>query len=397
MSEKLDLSKFIGRRQVVVPRYVKQIEETLETISDPSVKQMMTAYLDAFKAYEEISNMDGEYIKKTLEYLTKEYLYLKQKFPNVDIKPEGRIKSPLSADVKIRNKIKEYSFKNRDFSRITESLRDFIGYRYVISVKGNPKEQVNVCYQVLQAQMEFQYENGFEFIPIGEEKQRKIKTKQKYKNSPEKKDVYIPKMRPESIEEFDPFFKDYIMFPTETLYQSAQYCVIPPWAKDMKNGHPIAMEYQVRTEKMHLFAENDLDAAHDSYKKISNVFHRLRVPFQFTNMLDKDGNEVIGQIPYDISIKKIYGTSFYDRFGIDYNDFIALFDESTQDQIYAGNYHVELVDGEYQVVKAPRKEKPITLIKKAVETTKKQLSNPSKLFRDLFSYKIEDEDIDLTF
>ena len=176
MSEKLDLSKFIGRRQVVVPRYVKQIEETLETISDPSVKQMMTAYLDAFKAYEEISNMDGEYIKKTLEYLTKEYLYLKQKFPNVDIKPEGRIKSPLSADVKIRNKIKEYSFKNRDFSRITESLRDFIGYRYVISVKGNPKEQVNVCYQVLQAQMEFQYENGFEFIPIGEEKQRKIKT-----------------------------------------------------------------------------------------------------------------------------------------------------------------------------------------------------------------------------
>ena len=68
MADKLDLSKFIGRRQVVVPRYVKQIEETLLTISDPSVKQMMTAYLDAFKAYEEISNMDGDYIKKTLEY-----------------------------------------------------------------------------------------------------------------------------------------------------------------------------------------------------------------------------------------------------------------------------------------------------------------------------------------
>ena len=57
---------------------------------------------------------------------------------------------------------------------------------------------------------------------------------------------------------------------------------------------------------------------------------------------------------------------------------------------------VELRDGEYQVVKAPRKEKPITLIRRAVETTKKSLSNPAKLFKDLFSYKIEDEDIDLT-
>ena len=59
------------------------------------------------------------------------------------------------------------------------------------------------------------------------------------------------------------------MYPTETLYQSAQYCVIPPWAKNMKNGHPVTMEYQVKTEKMHLFDKNDLDAAHDAYKKIS--------------------------------------------------------------------------------------------------------------------------------
>ena len=147
---------------------------------------------------------------------------------------------------------------------------------------------------------------------------------------------------------------------------------------------------------MHLFAETG-DASHDNYKKVPDVFHRLRVPFQFKNMYDKNGKEIIGQIAYDEAIKNFYGSSFYDRFGIDYSDFITLFDESTQDQIYAGNYHVELMDGEYQVIKAPRKEKPIKLIKIAFENTRSSLSNPTKLFRSLFSYKIEEEDIDLRF
>ena len=35
MTEELNLKKLVGRRQVVVPRYVKQIEETLSTIGFP--------------------------------------------------------------------------------------------------------------------------------------------------------------------------------------------------------------------------------------------------------------------------------------------------------------------------------------------------------------------------
>ncbi len=400
MREKLNLKNLVGRRQVVVPRYVKQIEQKLSEASDENERKILTAYLTAFKYYEEISNMEGDYVKQTMEYLNKEALYLKERFPYVYIEPQGRIKSPISADTKIREKIKEYIDKGRDLNNITNSLRDFIGFRYIIDlpniIESDPKKSTEICYEILQAQMEFQKANGFEFIEVGEAKQKKLKANKSYTSDPAKKGVFIPKKRPEGIEQFDPYLKDYIMHPTPTLYQSAQYCVIPPWAKDMKNGHPAAIEFQVRTEKMHDFAEHDELAAHNSYKKRTQTFHRLSVPFEFTFVPDEKGDLTgnIGQVPYDYSIQKFYGTSFYDRFGIDYNDFISLFDQETQDQIYAGNYHVELKDGEYQVVKTPLKEKPFTLVKRAYENIKYSLAHPIKSIKNILSYS-QDDDRDL--
>ena len=38
-----------GRRQIVVPQYVKLIEEELNKASDPDQKKIMTAYLTAFR------------------------------------------------------------------------------------------------------------------------------------------------------------------------------------------------------------------------------------------------------------------------------------------------------------------------------------------------------------
>ena len=123
MGERLNLKDLVGRRQVVVPRYVKQIEERLNNASDENERRILTAYLTAFKYYEEISNMEGDYVKQTMEYLNKEALYLKERFPYVYIEPQGRIKSPISADTKIREKIKEYIEKGRDLNNITNSLR----------------------------------------------------------------------------------------------------------------------------------------------------------------------------------------------------------------------------------------------------------------------------------
>lgn len=400
MGEKLNLKDLVGRRQVVVPRYVKQIEQKLSEASDENEIRILTAYLTAFKYYEEISNMEGDYVKKTMEYLNREALYLKERFPYVYIEPQGRIKSPISADTKIREKIKEYIDKGRDLANITNSLRDFIGFRYVIDlpniIESDPKKSTEICYEILQAQMEFQKANGFEFIEVGEAKQKKLKSNKSYKSDPAKKGVFIPKERPAGIEQFDPYLKDYIMYPTSTLYQSAQYCVIPSWAKDMKNGHPAAIEFQVRTERMHDFAEHDELAAHNSYKKRTQTFHRLSVPFEFTFMPDEKGDLTgnIGQVPYDYSIEKFYGTSFYDRFGIDYKEFIDLFDQETQDQIYAGNYHVELRNGEYQVVKTPLKEKTITQVKRAFEGFKFTFAHPIKSIKNLLSFS-EDDDRDL--
>ena len=397
MEEKLDLRSLIGRRQVVVPRYVKQIEKKLNNATNEQERQILTAYLTAFKYYEEISNMDGPFVKQSMVYFNREAKYLKEKFPFATIEPQGRIKSPLSADTKIRKKIKEYIEKGRDLNNITDSLRDFIGFRYIISLPrildADPKKATEVCYQILEAQMDFQKENGFEFIPVGDKKQAGIKGNKTYLANPKEKGVFIPDQRPVGIDEkYDPYLKDYIMHPTKSLYQSAQYCMIPPWAKDMKNGHPAAIETQVRTDKMHEFAETDNIASHKNYKKRAQEFHRLSIPFEFTYMPDEYGNitDRIGQIPYDYSIQKFHGTSFYDHFGIDYADFLQ-FDQETQDQIYAGNYHVKLIDNDYQVIRTPPKQKTISLVRKAFDKFKFTMAHPVQSFKKAISYTIDDD------
>ena len=400
------LKEFIGRRQVVVPQYVKQIENLLEMISDPTYKKEVNAYLTVLKNYEEISNMNGDYIKQMLDYLTREYNYLKEKFPNIIIEAEGRIKSPISADNKIRGKINEYRGKNRDIENLPNSLRDFFGYSYVIIAPGQPKDQVEITYQVLAAQMEFQKANGFEFIPVGEEKQAKIKENSKketkfikgvkklednkifkgffklketpmfknfFKTKAEKKGVYIPTSRPDVIEKYDPYFKDYMMYPKDTLYQSAQYCVIP-----------FAMKK---------FALEDKDARHNNHKpeEVLEDFHRLRIPFKFNVLTDDTGQTKVVQKPYDEVIKEIYGHDFYTKFGIYYGDFITLFD-----QISAGNYHVELIDGEYKVIKTPRQEKPISVIKKAFQKAMYEIKHPENFF-SYSSTDIDDERDDIFY
>ena len=113
MTEELNLKKLVGRRQVVVPRYVKLIESKLNESSDPDQIKILTAYLTAFRYYAEISNMQGNYVRSAMTYFNKEAQYLKEKFPFAHIEPQGRIKSPLSADKKIRDKIL------KDFSGLT--------------------------------------------------------------------------------------------------------------------------------------------------------------------------------------------------------------------------------------------------------------------------------------
>ena len=398
MTEELNLKKLVGRRQVVVPRYVKLIESKLNESSDPDQIKILTAYLTAFRYYAEISNMQGNYVRSAMTYFNKEAQYLKEKFPFAHIEPQGRIKSPLSADKKIRDKIKEYIRDGRDLTQITTSLRDFIGFRYIITLpeilEMNPSKATDVCYQILEAQMDFQKENGFEFIPVGEKKLNKIKSNKSYSSNPAEKGVYIPKVRPEGIDEkYDEYLKDYIMFPTKTLYQSAQYCVIPPWAHDMTNGHLAAIEFQDRTSRMHDFAEHDELASHKFYKQRDDDFHRLRIPFEFSYIPDEYGNltDTIDLLPFDYSVQKHYGYSFSDKFGISYEDF-EKYDDDVQDQVYAGNYHFKYVDGDYVLVTHPESTKGINVVRRYMENAKFKISHPIKTMKSLFSFSSDDRD-----
>lgn len=335
---KLRLEDIPGNNQESLSIYVSELQNHLGShCLDEKDKEIYSAYLSALKLYQEISNPDGHFLKQSLEYYNKEYQYLKSEFPGIIIEPQGRIKSPLSADRKIRKKIKEYISDGRDLSNLNNSLRDFAAFRYVIKLPdaATLEDACKICYQIVDAQMNFQKKNGFEFIEVGSTKQEQIKNPHKYNKNPDE-NIYIPKKRPNSIENYDSYFKDYIMYPKETLYQSGHHCAIPPWDKSSDS----TIEYQNRTKQMHEYAEKG-GASHKNYKS-RDFFNRLNIPTTFGLTRDKNNEltDTVGILPVNTSMEKYYGYSFKTRFGIDYNKFLEIFSKYQQNEIWAGTHKV---------------------------------------------------------
>ena len=116
--------------QEILDKYISNLENFLNTTElDSSSKSIYSAYLNGLKYYQYVSNPNGNFFHKTLDLVNAQYNELAKKFPG--LQSEGRIKSVLSADEKIKDKICEYIQEGRDLSHLNYSLRDFVAFRFI--------------------------------------------------------------------------------------------------------------------------------------------------------------------------------------------------------------------------------------------------------------------------
>lgn len=387
----LNFRHYIGEKSDVIKDVLVQIRKYLKSFKiDETHRVIYSAIYNALIYYQNISTLSisGEsanktYLENTIKHINEDYNYLSEKYniKNLDeinavrikngqepinqvIQVKCRVKSPVSAIDKILAKVEEYVKTGRELSRLNESLRDFIGIRFIVTAPPEIKEQgkkaeSDFCYKVFcdllehngifrQINNEEPQETDFDFIPVNTDhdpkKLQKIKERAINKNflfNPEQEGVYIPSDRPAYIEEIDEFVKDYRMFPKPMLYQRMHTCAHPFYSKLVpqvklptyilppKSNIP-ALEYQVCTDSEEWWAEFG-KASHKQYK--DRTFHRLGIPSLIT--LDEDTNKIrLNRL--DECMEDFYGYNFEDMFGIDYQEFLYTFDTEQRNEILAG-------------------------------------------------------------
>lgn len=392
----LNFRHYIGERSDVIKNVKLQIKNYLKSSKVDQIHRVIySAIYNALIYYQNISNLSisGEsanktFLEKTINHINNDYNYLAEKYniQNLDeinenrvkngeppinqvIQVVCRVKSPVSAMDKIKSKVEEYLKTGRDLSRLNESLRDFIGIRFIITAPPEIKAQgkkaeSDFCYQVFsdllshngiyrQVNHQPPEAEDFDFIPVNTdhdpEKLQKIKNRAINKNflfDPEEEGVYIPTERPKYIDEIDEFIKDYRMYPKPVLYQRMHICAHPFYADSIpkvtlptyilspKSNVP-ALEYQVCTDDEEWWAEFG-KSPHTKYK--DRTFHRLAIPLIIS--LDNNKNKIrLNRL--DECIKEFYGYTFEDMFGIDYQEFLYTFDTKQRNEILGGLKTVE--------------------------------------------------------
>lgn len=367
---------YIGDRSDVIKCVQTQLKNCLRGSNiDNSTRAIYSAIYNALIYYQVISDISisGEtaqktYLENTIQQINEDYHYLAEKYNKDDlevIRLTGRVKSPVSAMDKILSKVKEYVKTGRDLSRLNESLRDFCGIRFIVTAPPEikalgPKAESDFCYQIFndlvehhgisrQLNNEKTHEKDFDFIPVDTDhdpqKLQKIKNRAMKRESylnPEEEHVYVPSSRPSYMEPYDKFVKDYRMYPKPMLYQRMHICAHPYYSKLVpklkipnyiippQSNNNYAVEYQICTDKEEWWAEFG-KAAHTRYKDRS--FHRLGIPLLIS--YDKKINKVrLNRL--DECINEFYGYSFEDRFGIDYQEFLTIFNTEERNNILAG-------------------------------------------------------------
>lgn len=387
----LNLRHYIGNRSDVIKDVLMQIKNYLRCNKiTASNRVIYSAIYNALLYYQNISDLSisGEssektFLENTIKLINDDYNFLADKYniKNLDeinrlrakenlepipqvIQVKCRVKSPVSAMEKIKSKVEEYVKTGRDLSRLNESLRDFIGIRFIINAPPEIKAQgkkaeSDFCYKVFQDLTEHHgilrqlnnesLEDDFDFIPVNTDhdphKLQKLKDRainKEFEIDPEKEGVYIPTSRPKFMEIIDKFVKDYRMFPKPKLYQRMHICAHPHYAKKSiqqitlpkyiikpKSNKP-ALEYQVCTGDEEWWCEYG-KAPHKQYK--DRTFHRLGIPLLIN--LDKDKNKVrLNRL--DECMKEFYGYDFQDMFGMDYQEFLHTFDTEQCNEVLAG-------------------------------------------------------------
>lgn len=316
----------------ILDTYIDNLENFINTTNLPnSSSKIYMAYLNGLKYYQSISNPNDNAFKKLLSLMNSQYTSLKKKYPK--LKLEGRIKSVLSADEKIKDKICEYIKENRDLKDLNFSLRDFIAFRFIL-----PKNkflnseflEVQRCYRLLNKQIHIAEKQGFVPVPIRKERLEKIKEKHNYSTNPKEANLYIPKFRsPFFPKRFSSFVRDYIRYPKETLYQSLHYSANLP---NFENASQKAIEFQFRTSNMHKHAEYGI-FSHDKIYKQNNFFHILNVPIY----IKANNYGLLEPLTFEKNLKTKYD-DFQNIYNIPYSAFKTQLTLDEQTKLLSGTH-----------------------------------------------------------
>lgn len=170
------------------------------------------------------------------------YSLIDKTFPDVRFMIDGRCKSLISTERKIRKLLSE--------NKSLDLLRDMFAFRILLFGKNSP-ELIKTCYEIAKKVIEYNLEKGMVLceadIPAGTTSFKKE----------EHPDILIPKSSgiPEN---FRYGVKDYILNPKENGYQSLHITFRTPTGT--------CFEIQIRTFDMHLHAESG-EANHPEHKK----------------------------------------------------------------------------------------------------------------------------------
>ena len=316
----------------ILDTYINNLENFINTTNLPSSSyKIYMAYLNGLKYYQSLANPNDNAFKELLSFMNSQYITLKKKYPKLNL--EGRIKSLLSADEKIKDKICEYIKENRDLKNLNFSLRDFIAFRYIL-----PKNkffnseflEVQRCYKLLKDQIHIAEKQGFNPIPIRKERLEKIKGKHNYNINPKEVNLYIPKFKsPFFLKRFSSFVRDYIRYPKETLYQSLHYSANLP---NFENTSQKAIEFQFRTSNMHKHSEYGI-FSHDKIYKQNNFFHILNVP----TYIKSNNYGLLEPLTFEKNLKTKYD-DFQNIYNIPYSAFKSKLSLEEQKKLLDGTH-----------------------------------------------------------
>lgn len=323
--------------------YISKLENFISSAKlDRASYDIYTAYLEGLKYYQFLSNPNTNFFKELLSLVNTQYNILKKKYPN--LQAEGRIKSLLSADEKIKDKICEYIKDDRDLKKLNFSLRDFIAFRFILPKRkffSSERLDVQKCYKLLKDHITIAEKQGFKPIPIRKERLEKIKEPHTYDIDAKEIGLYIPRFKsPFFLKRFSSFVRDYIRYPKKTLYQSLHYCLNTPIIKtDDFSG---AIEIQFRTNQMHEHSEHGA-FSHDEIYKQSNFFHILNIP----TFIKSNNYGILEVQNFEKNLKIKYG-EFEDIYQIPYTSFKTKLSEADQKKILDGTHIAILNEDTYK-------------------------------------------------
>lgn len=319
----LNMSSFYGLKNDVIDNYIEYLNNVKNKKNlDTFQKELLSVYIFKLLEYKKISDTSTPEFKEFMDCVNEEYFYLQNKFPHIPMEFQGRIKSLLSADSKIKKDLKTAIICNEPLESI--SMKDIIAYRYILNIPENlcldENEAIKICYDVLLAQIEFNLKKKHELLEAKHIFSPDIKT---LEEKAKENHIFIPTCN--FPNEYSKYIKDYIKNPKDSLYQALHIRYLLS---------EIPFETQIKTKQMHEYAE--FGAASHKYYKPRTTFNIHKVPQEF-GFVKSNNKYKIDLLSVDDSIKLYYGYEFKDRFGINFEDFSKKYSSEEKISILKGN------------------------------------------------------------